>query len=391
VPVFLRAAIAVHAVASFAYWIARPRGFDLFSRPFLEHQTVVPALFAVSVAGLVPNRPRMTWIVVGVLAGFWIGAGGTVAVAGTTIYSRPFWGVAAAALLLLIYSRRRMRPDPPALLTGGTVAGLALAGFFWFSAWAPPADTRPRGTVPAPALSETPDSMHVRLRGSQVEIDAGGRKALLWPGFDYGSVSDNGFWTIFRFRSSRLPPWTSSRGDDGSLVLRAENEDFQSACRIRFEGRTVRVRCETRVLREVASHLSSVMQLHLPGPAAVEGIPWERDHGHDRTEFVAMRRGRLEFLRASSREKGPFETLGAWEVRDPLLTIDGWNVRVEGWAEQGSRAPSPTAGWGVSQAAIERAGATYLWSLASTSIGRGWHTVRTGPGVYVLEAVLIPP
>ena len=106
---------------------------------------------------------------------------------------------------------------------------------------------------------------------------------------------------------------------------------------------------------------------------------------------VAIRGGRTELLRAASREKGPFETLGSWPVEDPVLTIGGWKVQVQGWAEQGSRDPSPTAGWGVSQAAIERVGDVYLWSLAATSIGRGWHTVRTTPGVYVLEAILTPP
>src|SRR6185503_5947370 len=146
---------------------------------------------------------------------------------------------------------------------------------------------------------------------------------------------------------------------------------------------------------EVASHLSSVMKLHILGDAgdatAVEGVPWRLDHRSERTEFVAIRNGRTELLRASRLEKGPFETLGSWELRDPLLTIDGWKVRVSGWADQGSPAPSPTAGWGVSQAAIERVDNVYMWSLASTSIGRGWHTVRTAPGVYVLEAVVTPP
>jgi hypothetical protein len=133
------------------------------------------------------------------------------------------------------------------------------------------------------------------------------------------------------------------------------------------------------------------MEIDIPGFAEVRGIPWDLDHTQDRTEYIAFRNGRTEFLRASSREKGPFETLGSWEIRDPQLTIGGWKVQVLGWADQGSHAPSPTAGWGVSQAAIERVGSAYLWSLASTSIGRGWHTVRTAPGVYVLEAVVTPP
>ena len=76
------------------------------------------------------------------------------------------------------------------------------------------------------------------------------------------------------------------------------------------------------------------------------------------------------------------------ETRDPVIASDGWMAQVRGWAAQSSLDESPTAGWGVSQAAIERLGLMVIWSLASTSIGRGFHTVRTGPGTYVLEIVL---
>jgi len=59
-----------------------------------------------------------------------------------------------------------------------------------------------------------------------------------------------------------------------------------------------------------------------------------------------------------------------------------------GGARQASREESPTAGWGVLQRDIERWGGITSWSLAVTSIGRGWHAVRTREGTYVLEAIL---
>jgi hypothetical protein len=158
-----------------------------------------------------------------------------------------------------------------------------------------------------------------------------------------------------------------------------------------IDRRVVHVRMETRVKRELASHLASAFQLALAGQASVNGVPWSLGNSDPRSEFIAVRQGRTELLRASSGEKGPFEVLGSWPAGDPVLNIDGWSVQLLGWADQGSHEPSPTAGWGVSQAAIERAGSAYFWSLASTSIGRGWHTVRTAPGVYVLEAVVTPP
>jgi hypothetical protein len=395
----IRIALAVHAVASLAYWIAQPRGFEVASRSFLEHQVVAPILFAVSAAGtaaLFLNRRGTIWISVGILGGYWAASSAVIAVAGSTVFSRLFWPGFVASLALLTLAYRRVRPDSPALLTGGTVVGVGLAAIFWTCTWAPPATTRPRETeiLSPPELprfnSIDQEGIQVRVEAKDVVIESGGRRAFVRPAFDYFSVSD-GLWTVFQFRSSSLPPWTTGRSGDGRLSIRAENDDFLGSGHLWIENRTVHLRCVTRVKKEIASHLSTVMELNFPGSASLEGIPWTQDHLHERSEFVAIRNGRTEFLRASRLEKGPFETLGSWDLRDPVLTIEGWKIQVRGWAEQGSPAASPTAGWGVSQAALERAGRTYLWSLASTSIGRGWHAVRTAPGVYVLEAVLTPP
>jgi len=396
----IRIGMALHALASLAYWIAQPRGFEVLSRSFLEHQVVAPILFAVSATGaiaLLLNRRWPMWISVGIVCGFWISSSAVIAFLGSTWHSRIFWPGVAASIALLAIAYRRVRPDPPTLLTGGTIVGVALAGLFWFATWAPPASTHPQETEML-ASPDYPQSNSLDLEGISVRVErrnviitSGGRRAILQPGFEYWSVADGGLWTLFQFRSSSPPQWISGRGENGRLAIRMENEDFLGSGQIWIENRTVHVRCLTRVKKEIASHLSSVLQLDFAGDAAVEGIPWRGGNMQDRAEFVAFRNGRTEFLRASSREKGPFETLGAWESRDPELTIDGWKIRVLGWAVQGSHEPSPTAGWGVSQAAIERAGRTYFWSLASTSIGRGWHTVRTAPGVYVIEAVLTPP
>src|ERR1041384_2142630 len=108
-------------------------------------------------------------------------------------------------------------------------------------------------------------------------------------------------------------------------------------------------------------------------------------------DFRLWEAGSISGLRASRREKGPFETLASWNPHDPTLTVGGWEVQALGWAGQASKAESPTAGWGISQGAIERVGDEFLWEFAATSIGRGWHTVRTPPGTYELDVVLTPP
>jgi hypothetical protein len=392
----LRAGIVVHAVASMAFWLAQPRGFEFLSRSFLEHQVVAPLLFAISAAGVaaVPFKQRKTeWIVVGILGGFWAVSASVIVVVGSTPFASAFWVALVGSISLLLLAYRRVRPDSPLLITGGTVVGLSLATVFWICSWAPPATTRPKGMTfqPSPVVPGPSGDIRIAVEGFHLDIESRSGKALFWPMFEYGSISDDGFWTLFQYRSSTPPPWKWRTVEDGSLSLIAENEDLHCLAKAWVENGRVHVRSETRVKREIASHLSTVMQLRLPGAASVEGVPWSFDHRHERSEFVAIRGGRTELLRAASREKGPFETLGSWPLQDPVLTIDGWKVQVQGWSDQGSRAPSPTAGWGVSQAAIERVGDVYLWSLASTSIGRGWHTVRTAPGVYILEAILTPP
>jgi hypothetical protein len=392
----LRIGLGVHAIGSLLFWILQPHGFAWGTRSFLEHQVIAPAL-AVSAAALAAGpmkRPSVTALATAILSGFWMASGGVIAVLGTTAPSRLFWIVPPASVMMLVLVRRQA---PNALLTGGTVLGVAVAGLFWFATWAPPPSTRPASKVihldpmTREASSIESEGVRVSVSGNLLQVASGGKIAYLWPGFDYEAVSDAGIWSLFQFRTAAVPSWTCGRTDRDGLAVRAENDDFQSAGRVWIDHRVVHVRMETRVKRDLASHLASAFQLALSGQASVQGVPWNLGNSDPRSEFIAVRQGRTELLRASSGEKGPFEVLASWPVGDPVLKIEGWSIQLLGWADQGSHEPSPTAGWGVSQAAIERAGSAYFWSLASTSIGRGWHTVRTGPGVYVLEAVVTPP
>ncbi len=396
----LRIAMAFHAFVSAAYWIAQPRGFAPFTRSFIEHQVVAPTLFAVSAAGfasILLKRVSLTWLTVGILAGFWTASAAVIVITGSTGVARLFWGVLPTAAGLLLIAWRLGGPAAQGLLTGGTVAGWLLAAAFWSCSCAPVASTQPQGGTLDP-IPVTPgvstiekEGIRVSVLGHRVIVESGTRSAVLWPGFDYFAVSDNGTWSLFDFRSTTTPGWTCGRSEQGGLVLTAANRDFQSSLNIWIGNRSVHVRNETRVEKDLAAHLSSVLQLNFKGIASVEGIPWRWGNSDAQSEFIAFRHGRTEFLRAAAGEKGPFETLGSWALGDPVLSIDGWTFQLLGWAQQGSREPSPTAGWGVSQACIERSGSTYYWALATTSVGRGWHTVRTAKGVYSLEAVITPP
>jgi len=104
-----------------------------------------------------------------------------------------------------------------------------------------------------------------------------------------------------------------------------------------------------------------------------------------RREFLAFRNGGLELLRAADDEKGPFTTLRRLPNRDPLFRSAHFTVEIGGFVAQAAREPSPTAGYGVSQGAIEAEGGTVWVELAATSVGRGWNTVRLAPGTYAID------
>jgi len=275
----IRIGVGVHALASLAFWILQPRGFAFGSRSFVEHQVLAPAIFAVSAAAVAAGlmkRPPVLSLAVAILAGFWIASGGVISVLGTTAFSVPFWVVPPVAALMLVPARRH---TSLALLTGGAVAGLGLAALFWICTWAPAATTRPRGgeiqrepTNNSEGSAFEAEGIQLSISGTMVLMKSGAKTAVLRPGFEYEAVSDRGLWSLFDFRSTSTPSWSCGRSPKGGLALRAENEDFESAGRVWIEKRVVHLRCETRVKRELATHLSSVLQLGLWGPAAVNGV-----------------------------------------------------------------------------------------------------------------------
>jgi hypothetical protein len=210
---------------------------------------------------------------------------------------------------------------------------------------------------------------------------------LVTPALDFPAASGNGTWTLFHARPVGLPAF---RVEGDSLRFRATSEDLAAEGVVWVASGRVHIRCATTVKRDIAAHLASAVRVQLPsGSISVDGMPWSSGHGASGpVEFLAFRKGRLELLRTADGEGGPFSVVRAWDPRDPVVESEGWKAQVLGWAAQASLEESPTAGWGVSQGAIERVGSLIIWSLASTSIGRGFHTVRTGAGTYVLEVIL---
>ena len=393
----VRALLWLHAAGAAIYLWLQPRGYSFGSRSFLEHQVIVPAYFAVAlVSAALPARwPAAGMIGTGALAAFWIAASVVAGGVTSTGASAGVWLVLLCAVgggvLVLRRAIREAGGARAPLL--GAAGGLALAAAFLYCAWAPPASTRP---LPGPAPEarriggplRPGDRFKVSVRDRWVVVEQGAERIMIDPAFEFDAASRSGFWTLFDFRSIHPPAWRVETRDGGALDLSSKEGGLGTSVRVWVESDEVHIRAVTVLREEVPSHLSSVMTVYAPEDARVEGVAWPKGSYDQPAHFAAFRGGRLEFLKASRKEKGPFEALASWGPRDPLIEAGPWRVQVRGWADHASRAESPTAGWGVSQGAIERWDGAFTWSLASTSIGRGWHAVRTAPGTYILEAVI---
>jgi len=389
-----------HAAGALAYAAVQPRGFPVLSAAFFEHQLLGPLVLALALAlgfAVVKRRDTLAAVVTAVFGGFWFVVAGFGSFTGSTEYARLLLLPFAGSFLLFALAHRLRRRS----IVLGALGALLGAGF-WASALAPPASTVPSnnppksGPIPEAEPNLQKGALRVFVEGNSVHIEAGLRRAEIVPSFDYDAVADGCGFTVLDYRSSRLPPYRAGR-DGEKLVFAAENDDFQAFGEVTIEGAsTVRIEVSTTVRRELCAHLGSIVAVRLsrvraepyrtmlpppdPPDASINGIPWPRGVWVSPAPFVAFRGGELGFFDASYEEKGPFTWIGA--IDEPVITAAEMRVRVPSWKTQASRAPSPTAGWGISQGAIERAGEWYFWGIASTSIGRGWHTVRTAAGTY---------
>jgi len=111
--------------------------------------------------------------------------------------------------------------------------------------------------------------------------------------------------------------------------------------------------------------------------------------------------GVLRVLEAASGEKGPFRELAAGPLapgdaprgRGPRRRAPAPRLTLRDWSAQAATAPSPTAGWGLPQNAIDRTGdrSAFLYvTLADTAVGRGWDSVGHAAGAYRARLRLEP-
>ncbi|MDC0744501.1 hypothetical protein [Polyangium mundeleinium] len=393
-----------HAAGGVAYALSQPRGFSVPSAAFFEHQVLGPLVVVLALVlgvALVTRREKLGAAVTAALAGFWFVVAAFGLFTGTTAYARLLVFPFAAAFLLAALAHQMHRRAIVIVIPA--LAGALVGAGVWASARAPRASTFPSknapksGTVPEgePALGK--GELRVRVEGTSVIVEAGMHRAEIVPSFDYDAVADGCGLTVLDHRAARRPPFRAGR-EGARIVFAGENADFEVFGEVEILGAsTVRIEVSTTLRRELCAHLGSIVAMRLSRvrgsddgrelqTASINGFSWPSGEAGEPAHFVAFRGDELGFFRATHDEKGPFTAIG--KIDEPVITDGGFHIRVPSWKEQASREPSPTAGWGISQGAIEHYGDWFFWHIAATSIGRGWHTVRTAKGTYETTILL---
>lgn len=416
-----------HAAAALGSMAFAPWGF-----PALHARTaanvVLPAVLALAsgaaVAGLV-RRPS-AWMApaAALWAALWCGG----AIAALALYTQSAARIALAcalpcgAMFLLavaVASVRALRPANPRRLAAFSALGLLVGAAFPFTQRAGAPATRPGGPIPAAPLEgpRVGDASVLVAPGVRLFDDGtvildrvrpGSPAARIEPRLRFESRAPQGGWTLFAPRALRAEPEDRDLALFGGPGRASASGTGLGRWRVEaraLDHRRIEIDAETTLDRDESSHLNAWFEVRLSSAAGLRlrldpraGSPLEfrRWGGFLRrpAQFASLHDdGTLRVHEAARAEKGPFREIarGALARGEPLvLTIERharpWmRVTLLDFASQASTDPSPTAGWGIPQNAIEWGGGGGAWisaSLAGTSIGRGFDTVGHAAGTY---------
>jgi len=418
------------ALASVALWFL-PHGFPFFHRRFVL-STLAPACIAagsLALAVALVFAPRAGVRFVPVVAAFWgAGALGLLLVFPVTgaAAARPIGLVALFfAVLAAVTCRKRALFAwlPAALLAAAAGFGLACAERPMPPATQPAQQDSPRrARVPrepiadrfelGPNLSVESSSLTVTWRGREASIS-------IAPALDFDRTPADGFWSIFSNAVGRAPEIASATKTADSLGLWAP--DGQQRLFVQKKASGLELEAWTLLERPTYSHLNSFATVRVSGhqklalrfspcPSALIPVT-HADYPRGapaRFAYVDAER-RFHVVQASDAEKGPFTSLakGLFTPSDSLF-IDlvelSDNERVFAqlefldFAAQLSTALSPTAGYGVSENAIQfgladanpSSPAQLLLTLGASGVGRGWDSVGHRAGAYRNRVLLHP-
>jgi hypothetical protein len=413
-------ALVLHGLLAAMMVRTLPQGFPPGQLRFWSNLVIPGVIVAACIAGLAlrPRRPRVASAIAWGLAGCWV-AGGAVA---SLFFPRSLplaWvgGVGVAVVLgaLAWPDWRGAWGRVLGLLLPGAVLGAVGA----LAQRAPLPSTRP-SNVELPRVEsgwgggagswKSPDErVRVSPNEARVWAECGGLKLRLEPLLTFISRSPDRSW-------SNLAPAGTNEVRRQIIAMKwtarsietVYRDDGTSVVQLFDTGDTLDIDAFTLLKHSVFSHLNTYLGLEIEGQpglalefSAVPGKPVEIRP----SEYPAGLPARAAYLtadhtlrvvEASTGEKGPFQLLGEGKLEGPLaLTLHdakgpACQLELADWAAQASTEPSPTAGWGLPQNAIEfhRTGkdatspAQVIVTLAGTSLGRGWNTVGHGPGVY---------
>lgn len=444
------AGLSAHAVGAALLWWFMPSGFDPFSRPFWQHEVLIPLVALVSIVTtvLVAMRRRSGHVGVYLLLGFWTTlAFHQVAANFPTpidLLGLIFGGAMIVMVLGVLFYEVSVDGIRARDRISGLIGGLVLALLLTMSIYPEAAQTRPaprpvsllgHGIVGATSAAE---AMRPRDAGVNLSpLDASWTIATpdgelsIQPCISFEATSKNGFLALGRNRDNAGPEVVSVDSSGGDVTCRwADREAFGNMVLARGTtrtsvvrtdlGRSVRIASEHVVPRTIYAHVASFCRIRWNGSspirlriggdsvgAVITPTRSEYPTGAPAVFLVASESG-MRLLRATSAEKGPFTTLGQMPLGDPWISVLHGDravcaFRVGGFADQCSFQQSPTAGWSLPvnrvhiEAAEENAAgkpvSTWLdYSLGDTSIGRGFDAVGTAAGTYwSLIEVLVPP
>ena len=351
-------------------------GFPL-THPRFVSTTVAPVtLVLAGLAGLLYAAVRRDAVVSRVAVGALIlsGCATGLALFGTAVLF-PVVVFAPAAAAFLVSARDGFPRNRAASLGAALLATVIGASAAW-GLRAPDPSTQPRGSGPeggGPA--------------GAVEVLCGTLRLNVDPRLHFTQASRSRFWSAWSPDDARdsLGPATMVTSTDAGVTLIDSTRTLSEPV---FAHLDAFARIEVWRARQLRVRIAE-------GTAPVEVVPSDYPSGRP-LHFLAWDGELLRAYEASSAEKGPFRELVRTPLRrgDPLVLelLDGdvsqCRVTLLDFTAQASTELSPTAGYGLPQNAIElhtsdQAPAYWLhFSLAATSIGRGFDVVGHAPGTY---------
>lgn len=427
---------AGHVVAALGWWWLAPQGFG-FRQPRFWLNTVVPGLIGCgALLGMVGIFTlRRSWVAGAATAGVTLW-GGALAAACVLFpaSAQTFVLPSAAAVVALAAAWYFLDPAASGLRNArllGAMMGLGIGLFVPWAVKAPPPSTKPMNAVleefefttradESIDLLERSKFAHLMpLRGGvTVAGESITLEILPLLTFEPRSRSPDGCWTNLAPPASDLDLRRRLVGQKlvpGGAYCRYDGTGPQL---LKMQTTTDPARCEVvafaRLEAPIYSHLNSFCDVYIRGHRdlslrfspcrEIPIVPGPADYPSGRPAQLAALddQGTFRVYEARSGEKGPFKTL-AEGLLHPQNHLGGRlqiEVLDEGrraatltlydWAMQASTEPSPTAGWGLPQNAIEirRLGETrdatvvLHFTLAGTSVGRGFDSVGHAAGTY---------